>query len=160
MDTGHPRHIDTDDAKVLHLLGRKTRSHQVNTRAEPTILWTAFLESDVSPRFKLCHEPMDVLFGHLVDLLLQCVSYQFQVLQVLILVRHAAGEQGFLRLYLRDKLVVIDLIERVSRHLLGPIQVHIFKFILVTLANVLALLQFASYLQELLDELALVDLNL
>ena len=103
---------------------------------------------------------MDVLFGHLVDLLLQCVSYQFQVLQVLILVRHAAGEQGFLCLYLRDKLIVIDLIERVSRHLLGPIQVHIFKFILVTLANVLALLQFACYLQELLDELALVDLYL
>ena len=64
---------------------------------------------------------------------------------------HTALEECSLALNLADELVVIDLVERVGRDLLGAVCEDALELGLIILADILTLLQLPSNLQKLLD---------
>ena len=64
---------------------------------------------------------------------------------------HTALEECTLALNLADELVVIDLVERVGRDLLGAVREDALELGLIILADILTLLQLPSNLQKLLD---------
>ena len=68
VNAGDSGHVDTIDAKELHLLGVESGSDQVHTGREPLVRGFTFLESNVSTSLQLGHQPMNVLLGHLINL--------------------------------------------------------------------------------------------
>lgn len=90
MDTSHTRYIDPDYAEMLHLFSRESRSHQVNTAAEPAVLGAPLFKANVTSRLQLSHQPVDVLLGDLVDFALKSFIDLLEVFQIFVLVIHAA----------------------------------------------------------------------
>ena len=76
------------------------------------------------------------------------------------LVIHSALQKRSLTLNLAHELFVIKLVEWIPCHLLWAICEYAFEFVLVVLANVLALLLLTSDLEQFLDELRLADFQL
>lgn len=76
------------------------------------------------------------------------------------LVLHASLQEGPFVFDFLDQLFIVDLVERVSGNLLRPVREHTLEFILVVLADVLALFKLACDLQQLLNKFGLTDFEL
>ena len=76
------------------------------------------------------------------------------------LVIHSALQKRSFALNLAHKLFVIELVEWIPCHLLWTIGEYAVEFVLVVLANVLALFLLTSDLEQFLDELRLADFQL
>ena len=76
------------------------------------------------------------------------------------LVIHSALQKRPFALNLAHELFVIKLVKWIPCHLLWAIGENTVKFVLVVLANVLALFLFTSDLEQFLDELRLADFQL
>ena len=98
---------------------------------------------------------MYILLRHLVDFFLQAVVNVVQVFQIFNFIGHAARKQCFLVLNLCNKLVIVDLVKRIPGNLLGSISEDALKLIFIVLVDVLALLELASDLKQLFNQLLL-----
>mmetsp|Transcript_28733 Transcript_28733/g.38324 ORF Transcript_28733/g.38324 Transcript_28733/m.38324 type:complete len:219 (-) Transcript_28733:85-741(-) len=160
VDARHSCHVDANDAEVLHLLGREARSHEVDAAAEPAILRSALLEPDISTCLKLSHQAMNVLLGDFVNFALKSFVDLVEVFQIFMLVVHAPLQKRSFALNLANQLLVVNLIERVPSHLLGPIGENTIELVFVVLTDILALLKLARDFEQLLDQLRLAQLKL
>jgi uncharacterized membrane protein len=122
-------------------------------------LWTPFLKANVSSCLKFCHETVNVLLWHFVDLSAETLIDSIKVFYVLVLIVHVALDKSFFAFNFINELIIIYFIEGISRVFLRPVSPHWFKVFLILLINILALLQFTSNLKEFLNELGSLDIN-
>ena len=102
VNPSHARHVDSNNPEMFHLLSRKTRTDQVNTRAEPSILRTPFFETDITTSLQFSHKTMDILLRHLINFTAKAFIDCIKIFDIFILVIHMALNQSFLALNFRN----------------------------------------------------------
>ena len=122
-------------------------------------MWSSLFKPNVTACFQLCHESVNVLLAHLIQFASQSLVDGLQVLQIFLFIMHPALNQCSLVLNVAHQLSVINPVQGICRGVVGTISKHGLELRLVCLVQVLPLFELPVDLVQLLDELALLNVQ-